>query len=131
MAVVLAVGIWWATRKPSPPPPSPDAAKAGAFGFQYLQQRDFGQPDLAYSMTGTAFQKRWSYQKFTAALKALRSRGKVNGYVPLGPCVERERGAYTCAYRVSYADGTIKKEALTIAKPVGEWRVASDPSLVF
>lgn len=129
VAVVLGVGIWWATRKPAYPSPSANAAEAGAFGFQYMQQRDFGRLDLAYSMTGPAFQKHWPYEKFAAALKILRSRRKVNGYVPVGPCAERERGAYACEYRVSYADGTTQKHGLTIAKQAGEWRVASDPSL--
>jgi hypothetical protein len=84
---------------------------------------------MAYSMTGPAFQKHWTPQKFTAAVDALRSRGKVAQYAPEGTCTERERGAYRCEYRVSYADGKSKKESLIIAKHDGGWDIASDPAL--
>jgi hypothetical protein len=106
-----------------------DADAAGAFGAQYLQQRDSGQPDIAYSMTGPAFRKRWPSGKFAARLQVLRSRGTITRYVPAGACIVRYRGAYGCEYLVSYSDGSSKREALTVAKKQGGWAVAGDASL--
>ncbi len=128
LVVVLGVGIWWSMRPPVPPP-NPDLNAASAFGLEYMQQRDFGQPRLAYSMTGPAFQKRWTFQKFAGDVEAVRRQGKVTGYVPAGPCTARERGAYSCEYLASYADGRKKKESLTVAKREKGWAIAGDASL--
>ncbi len=130
LVVLIGLGIWWALRPaPRPSPDHHDIDPAAAFGTQYLQQRDSGQPDLAYAMTGPAFQKHWPSQKFAASVEALRRRGRVIERTPAGPCTERERGAYTCEYVVSYADGAKKKESLTIAKREAGWAIAGDPSL--
>ncbi len=126
--VVLGIGIWWA-RRPATPPPNSDAEAAGAFGIQYLQQRDSGQAGVAYSMTGPAFRKRWSSEKFAARLQVLRSRGTVARYTPAGVCTERSRGAYSCEYLMSYSDGGSKREGLVIAKKEQGWAIAGDASL--
>lgn len=134
LSVVVLVGlgavIWWALRRPAPGPNQDGAASASAFGITYMQQRDSGQPSVAYSMTGPAFRKRWPPEKFAAGVEALRRRwGKVTGYVPAGPCTAREGGAYGCEYLVSYSDSTRKKHNLTVAKREEGWAIAADAAL--
>ena len=125
---VLGVVIWLALR-PSAPPANPDADAAAAFAVQYMQQRDSGQPGLAYAMAGPAFQKRWPSQKFDASVEALRSRGKVSQYLPARACSARERGALSCEYLISYANGANKRGNLTIAKRERGWAIAGDTFL--
>lgn len=114
---------------PNPAPPNPDAAAASAFGLEYLQQRSSGAEDQAYSLTGPAFRKHWTRQKFAASVAMLRNRRQVGGYTPAGPCTILKRGAYGCEYRATYAGGASNNETLTVARDADGWRIARDPAL--
>ncbi|MBV9406667.1 MAG: hypothetical protein JO211_15080, partial [Acidobacteriaceae bacterium] len=132
LLVALGIGIWWARRPAPAPAPNPVSQTTGAaaFGIEYMQKRDSAQTAAAYDMTGPTFRKHWSGDNFGAAVAALDSRqGRAAKYDPQGTCTERERGAFTCEYLVSYADGSLKKHALVIAKHNGGWVIASDSAL--
>lgn len=130
---VIGAAIRWATR-PSPAPvhdtnAGANADGAAAFGIHYMQERDSGEPKLAYSLTGPAFRKHMSYADFSEKVSKLKSRGGVSNYAPDGTCSVRERGAYNCSYVVSFVGGARTKESLVIAAKDGNWAIAGDRSL--
>jgi hypothetical protein len=77
-------------------------------------------------MLGPAFQASWDRQKFASAAESRQANGKVTNYQPDGPCTVRERGAFTCDFKVSYSNGRTVNERLIIAERNGTWVVAGD-----
>lgn len=127
LILIAAVGLGaWYFSRPVPAPPDSPATEASAFGIDYLRQRDSGDLNKAYAMLGPGLQANWSRQQFNAAVNAMQARGKAAGYTPAGMCTLRERGAYTCDYRIAYGDGRLLSERLVIANRDGHWAVAID-----
>jgi hypothetical protein len=128
LILVIGLAVWWFTRAPHPAPaPGPDPAKeASAFGISYLQTRDSGDLDHAYAMLGPDLRARWNRQNFNSEVGALQTKGRPSTYAPSGVCTVRERGAYTCDYHLSYADGHSADERLVIANHDGTWAIAKD-----